>query len=419
MLLRRVSTLQCTQVVQVTTSAPRVAVIAPMISGGGGVATVAHFLYLTLATSGRYAPDLISVAMSATDETSTRLLSPKTWRNGPCITEGIWEGIPFRHAGAVAAEVEWQRYRPRRVLDKLLEDYDLIQIVAGTPTWALVAGACRQPVGLQVATLTASERGSALSQHTGWRRWWGRIMTAGDTVLERRAVRRADVIFVENDWMQRWASKQVGPQRVQLALPGVDTGRFYPSADRSGAYILSVSRFGDPRKNTALLLRAYRCLRQMVSDVPKLLLAGRSAPVDNLQQQVADLGLSGHVEIRQDVKPEDLADLYRGACLFVLSSDEEGLGLVVLEAMASGLPVVSTRCGGPEMVVVDGETGLLTPVGDAAALTSAMKRLLDAPDLRQHMGQRARRVAEDRFSYAAAGRIYLERYDLLLSRNGT
>ena len=104
--------------------------------------------------------------------------------------------------------------------------------------------------------------------------------------------------------------------------------------------------------------------------------------------------------------------------MFVLSSKEEGLGLVVLEAMASGLPVLSTRCGGPEGLVVEGVTGYLTPVGDAHALAARMKGLLDDVVLRRSMGERARRMAEEKFSLETAGRVIIESYDGLLSDGG-
>ena len=119
------------------------------------------------------------------------------------------------------------------------------------------------------------------------------------------------------------------------------------------------------------------------------------------------LGISDYVKFRQNVLVEELARLYQGASLFVLSSDEEGLGIVILEAMASGLPVVSTRCGGPETAVVEGETGYLTPVGDARALADAMQHLLSHPELRQRLGRAGRQCVEERFSIEAAGKVYL------------
>ena len=113
----------------------------------------------------------------------------------------------------------------------------------------------------------------------------------------------------------------------------------------------------------------------------------------------------------------ELARLYREVVVFVLSSDEEGLGIVILEAMASGLPVVSTDCGGPGTAIVEGKTGFLTPVGDADALAEAMQRFLDDSSLCQHMGRAGRRVAGEQFSLAVTGKVYLDHYDRLLPQS--
>jgi glycosyltransferase involved in cell wall biosynthesis len=88
--------------------------------------------------------------------------------------------------------------------------------------------------------------------------------------------------------------------------------------------------------------------------------------------------------------------------------------MVILEAMASGLPVISTDCGGPATAIVSGETGLLTPVGDAHALAEAMQTLWEQPDLRRRMGQAGRQRVEEHFSTEKAGRVYLDTYARLL-----
>jgi glycosyltransferase involved in cell wall biosynthesis len=84
--------------------------------------------------------------------------------------------------------------------------------------------------------------------------------------------------------------------------------------------------------------------------------------------------------------------------------------------MASGLPVVATRCGGPETSVVDGETGYLVPIGDAQELACAMAKLLRSSSLRDCMGKRARRRATEHFSVTTAGQKILDKYDEMLAR---
>jgi glycosyltransferase involved in cell wall biosynthesis len=119
--------------------------------------------------------------------------------------------------------------------------------------------------------------------------------------------------------------------------------------------------------------------------------------------------------MREDISFQELVELYRHASLYVVSSDEEGLGLTILEAMACGRPVVSTRCGGPETTVVDNETGHLVPVNDASALAKASLSILSSPTKSDQMGRRGRERVERHFSAEATGQRFIDVYDQLLA----
>lgn len=106
----------------------------------------------------------------------------------------------------------------------------------------------------------------------------------------------------------------------------------------------------------------------------------------------------------------DVDELLRESHVFVLPSLAEGLGLVLLEAMAAGLPVVATKVGGIPEVVVDGVTGRLVPPGDAAALAAAVREVLDNPDLARRWGEAGRRRVEQSFTAAEMGRQTLDLY---------
>jgi glycosyltransferase involved in cell wall biosynthesis len=178
---------------------------------------------------------------------------------------------------------------------------------------------------------------------------------------------------------------------------------------------LSVGRWIDSRKNVRLLFEAYGKLRETLPDPPRLILAGLSGPTDADWAYAERIGVRSHIEMREDVPQEELAELYRNARLFALSSNEEGLGLVLAEAMASGVPVVSTDCGGPSTLIDDGETGYLVPVRDAEALADRMAHLLMHPDHANAMGEAGRRRIENNFSNEAAGERFLDVYDQLLA----
>jgi glycosyltransferase involved in cell wall biosynthesis len=154
-------------------------------------------------------------------------------------------------------------------------------------------------------------------------------------------------------------------------------------------------------------------LRSKIERVPDLCLIG-DPPSDATQVSLQRLGIANKVRWIGSKHGEELAELYRNAVFFVLSSNEEGLGIVILEAMASGLPVVSTDCGGPATAVQEGESGFLTAVGDAAALAGAMEKLLNDSALRARMGEAGRRIATERFSLAVTGKVFLDKYDEVL-----
>lgn len=395
----------------------RVALVTHAVDGGVG--SMVRFLAQVLEESGLYEPEIILVATSVRDPASVRLLKPGTWLRGPRMIPGEFGSLPCNHVGAFLSELEFLRYRPRRILNQLLSRYDLIQVVAGTPAWAGVALAVDRPVCLFAATTAAQERVSRLRGSVGWRRLWLQAMTRITSRIERSVISAVDCVFAESSYTYSLLAPWRGMGRMVIAPPGVDTSFFVPAAAfRPGGHIIAVGRLADPRKNVGLLLRAYRQLRDSLPLAPRLVFVGHTPLQPADEALLGDLELTAHVEVHVNVAPEALRALYRGASLFVLSSDEEGLGIVILEAMASGLPVVSTDCGGPRTAVEPGETGLLTPVGDVQALAGAMRALLADPLHCQRMGRAGRNLIERRFSLAAAGRIYLDEYHVLLSGEG-
>lgn len=399
-------------------SAPavRVALVTHDLSGGGGTGAMCSFLHRVLSAPGRFVVDIVSLATSARDTASTRAFAPRTWLAGPHVEQRCWQGLAYRHVGSCLAEFEPRRYRPRRVLDELLEPYDLLQFVVGYPAWAAAASRVTRPRLIWTATSAQTDRESRVRAARLPRRIWMRAMTRMARSVETRALRLADFVFALSPYTLEGLKGRVDPTRTGLAYCGVDTDVYRPDSAPCGNYLLSVGRFADARKNPALLLKAYASLLERRPDAPELWLAGEPPPVEG-QQLLGELGLSGRVRLLGVRPGDELATLYRGARAFVLSSDEEGLAIVVLEAMASGLPVVSTSCGGPDALVAEGVTGHLTPVGDAQALAAALERLLANPELAAEMGRRARRRVEQGFSIEATARVFLDKYaEILRSR---
>ena len=107
----------------------------------------------------------------------------------------------------------------------------------------------------------------------------------------------------------------------------------------------------------------------------ELVTAGAGRPPADYWALVERLGLQSRVRHIHRPETDELVSLYQQATAFALSSDEEGLGVVILEAMACGVPVVATRCGGPDGIIDDGKDGFLVPLDDAALMAERLALL--------------------------------------------
>lgn len=389
----------------------KIAIVVPDLAHFGGVPAVAKFIYEIINASDDFQAEMISISTSVRDRNSRRILAPSTWFQPLRVSFHDFQGIKYRHIGANWTEIEIFRYRPRKVLDDILNEFDLIQIVAGTPAWGLVAENVKRPVVLQVATLAAVERESQLKQTKLPKRLWLKFMTLLNTRLERKAVRFVKAVLVENKRLFNALNEQAN---VVFASPGINTDFFCLKDKISENFVLCVGRFDDPRKNVKLLFQAFEIFRREMQEDVKLVLAGKTPPTLSDLEEAKKLGIFNEIEILTDASAEKLRDLYQTAKFFVLSSDEEGLGLVLLEASACGLPIVATKCGGAEEVVVDGETGFLVPRQNASALAEKMLELWHNPKLRAEMREKGRARAVEKFSKEATGKIFLQVYRELL-----
>jgi glycosyltransferase involved in cell wall biosynthesis len=128
------------------------------------------------------------------------------------------------------------------------------------------------------------------------------------------------------------------------------------------------------------------------------LLLGGDGELETARQRAVERGVSSHVEILGWVRGEDKRRLLEYSTVYVLPSYNEGLPMSVLEAMAYGLPVVTTSVGGIPEAITDGVEGFLIDAGDVHSQAERLVLLLDDPELSRRMGELARRKAELIFS---------------------
>jgi len=233
--------------------------------------------------------------------------------------------------------------------------------------------------------------------------------------LVAEALAGADaVIAVSQELAGRAADLGVQAERLHTIPNGVDGELFHPAGDRvpgeGGWELLYVGRF-DPAKGMGLLLEAVARLRATGCPVRARCVGGAAATGtgEAFRRQAESLGIGAAVEFVDEVAWTDLPRHMNRADVFVLPSYSEGLPLSLLEALACGLPAVTTRCGGPEEVV-DEEVGEVVGVGDLDALTGALGRVLDGYGRfdRQRIGARTRERYDYRPVAARIATVYEE-----------
>lgn len=170
--------------------------------------------------------------------------------------------------------------------------------------------------------------------------------------------------------------------------------------------LLALGRFHD-NKGFDVLLKAMAALPQTY-----LWLAGDGDLRDALTAQAKTLGIENRVRFLG--WRTDTAALYRAADIFICPSRHEPLGNVILEAMAHGKPIVSTRNQGAQQLLQDGVTGKIVQIDDATALAKAVEELLDNPPAAQSMGQAAKAFYETHFSEAKVCDDYLKFFQQIL-----
>ncbi|MFO1423197.1 MAG: glycosyltransferase family 4 protein [Candidatus Competibacteraceae bacterium] len=207
---------------------------------------------------------------------------------------------------------------------------------------------------------------------------------------ERESLRHVRRVIVTSPSTARaLADYAITSEQCTVVLPGTDP---VPLAEGSGeeAWVLLCVASLTPRKGHAVLFRALARLESL----PWRLRCVGSADLDpvtaaDLRTLAAELGLAGRIEFPGQLEAAALAIEYRGADLLVLPSYYEGYGMALAEALARGLPIISTTAGAiPDTVPAD--AGLLVPPGDEAALAGALVRVMTEPDLRERLAAGAR-----------------------------
>ena len=278
------------------------------------------------------------------------------------------KAVPIRYNGSVAR----LRFGPatHRMVKKWIAqgDFDVLHLhEPNAPSLSVLALMIAE--GPIVATFhTSTTKSLALGVFQGILRPWN------EKIVGRIAV---------SDLARRWQMEALGSDAVEIPN-GVDVESFasaplLPGYPRPGKTVLFLGRFDEPRKGMAALLDALPALVERFDDV-EILIVGRG-DADELREKAGDLG--GHLRFLGQVDDDEKASALRSADVYCApNTGGESFGIVLVEAMAAGTPVVASNLDAFRRVLADGKAGRLVPVDDPAALAEALIDVLGDAKLR-------------------------------------
>lgn len=261
---------------------------------------------------------------------------------------------------------------------------------------------------------------------------WDVVDLHGDR-RKYRVLRRICRPFVSrymavSEHLAGWLTEQVGisSQRMEQIYNGVDSTKFHPHGN--GREPLPIPGFADTDtvvvgtvgrmcavKDQVTLAKAYV---RLVGASPsaaqrlRLVMVGDGPLLEDVRRIVEAADVHSHVWLPG--KRDDVARLLRGFDVFVLPSLNEGISNTILEAMATGLPVVATDVGGSRELVQSGETGALVPAGDSDIMAQAIETYCNSAELRKRHGRAGRRRVKEKFSMQVMVQGYAALYDGVL-----
>jgi glycosyltransferase involved in cell wall biosynthesis len=281
---------------------------------------------------------------------------------------------------------------------QLISAHDRVVAIGGSPIIANPAARLGVPHILWYADDLKGDR-EARRRAMSWPR---RVVDS--IVIEPALHRQQRCVFNQTTMMLGVSNYSVARLRAhdgvrhdavdRLSIP-VDSDFFQPPRKIGlTGKIGFAGRIGDARKKPTLLLETLISLKRHIPNAT-LCIAGPRDP--NVETMIKERGLENDVKLFGVLEREDLRKFYQDLDAFVISSEREGLAIVGLEALASGVPVVSTRCGGPEDYVKDGVTGYLTDF-DPEEIAARLTEIMASAARRLQFAEACRNAAEQEFS---------------------
>ena len=298
-------------------------------------------------------------------------------------------------------------------LELVKEDFELVHTHIPTPwsaDWGvIVAMIKRKPL---VLTYHNDITGSGIASS---------IAKCYNRTSLKLVLKRANrIIITQPGYLESSPYLKKYKHKIEVIPNGVDVGKFKPiKVDKSAnnlLFFLSLLDEFHRYKGLNYLLSALKIVKKEIHDV-KLIIGGEGELMNEYQHMANSVGLNGDVEFHGFIPDENIVEYYNKCNAFVLpstSTTQEGFGIVLLEALACGTPVISTEIVGVAEDVKKNNAGIIVPPKDSKALADAIIYILKNEDLAKKMGENGRRLVEERYTWKGVAERTEDVYEDLL-----
>lgn len=227
----------------------------------------------------------------------------------------------------------------------------------------------------------------------------------------------SNIITISNATFEACLNIGLSESRLGIIPFGVDTSFYKPlnvTKDEEIFQILAVGYLIE-RKGFMYLISSIKEILKEHENI-RLKIVGSGPQEQQIKNHITELDLEKHAEIIGNISDDELLKMYNSSDIFVLPSiidsqgNTEGLGVVLLEAMACGLPVIGSNIGGIPDIIHEGETGLLVPQKDISGLSKSIIKLIENPNLRENLANGGYKMVKDNFSWETIAKDYIYRY---------
>jgi glycosyltransferase involved in cell wall biosynthesis len=280
---------------------------------------------------------------------------------------------------------------------KALQDYDYFIFKSGSNIAAYPLVLLNKKFALWVGTAYQDDREQRIKKLSVFRKSIDLLAQFKMKKIEKEIFERANYIYSISKNTKKRIDQILGSKRENIAICGFPVNVKIKNKNLSqNKNIIAVGRFADPRKNFDMLMQVFKNIYTKDNSI-KLYVVGdkpskKMLDKFNVQEFYKNIIFTGNLN------QNELDEFYGIADLILITSYQEGLGIIGLEAMAYGLPVVSTNCGGTSDYVINNKTGYLVDINDYKLMAEYALYILNSPDIYKNFSENALNFIKDNYS---------------------